>query len=163
MAKSLIDDGNYVPDDVTIALVKERLQQPDCKNGFILDGFPRTLAQAYELNEFSKPDIVIYLNSESDIALNRLLNRRVCKNCGAIYNLLHYDKDYCAKCGGQLITRDDDNRDTIIKRFGVYNETTAPLIEYYSENDLLTEISANGTIDEVNEALFKLLGEPNEQ
>lgn len=162
LAKSFIDFGNLVPDDVTIGLVRERLAQDDCKNGYLLDGFPRTIAQAEILQEFSEPDVAIYLQLDLEIALERLLNRRMCSGCGAIYNMLSYDKDVCELCGSQLITRDDDNHETIVKRFEVYNKVTDPLVEYYKNNGKLLEVDANGSITEVNNILNKLLGEVNE-
>jgi adenylate kinase len=159
LARSYIDFGNLVPDDVTIDLVKERIKQPDCKNGFLLDGFPRTVEQGKKLNEFAKPDIVLYFNINLDVALYRLLNRRVCIKCGSIYNLLLYGKTNCEKCGGELSLRDDDNEEVIKKRFEVFKKQTLPLVNFYKKLDLLKEVDVNLGVEEVRKGIIKVFKE----
>lgn len=163
LAKTFIDKGNLVPDNVTIGLVKERLSKPDCKNGFILDGYPRTLLQAKELNNFIKLDVVFYFDISLDVALKRILSRRMCQQCGAIYNLLINDITVCEKCGGDLHVRRDDNQETVSKRFEVYNELTYPLIGYYNELRILERVDADRSIKNITQTLKELLGEMNER
>jgi adenylate kinase len=162
LAKSFIDYGNLVPDDVTIELVKERLAMEDCKEGFILDGFPRTLEQGKQLANFTDIDLVLYLNIELEVALTRLLNRRACKACGTIYNLTDYKKSDCERCGGELYVRDDDNKETITKRFDVYNRQTYPLIEYYKNKNILRELNVDNTVEENRKNILKVVGEFND-
>jgi len=157
-AKSYIDKGNLVPDDITIQLVKERLNKPDCKNGFILDGFPRTIEQAETLQKLINIDLVLYFRLDLDTAINRLINRRVCVKCGTIYNTNFYKKQNCEKCNGKLSVRDDDNMDTITKRLLVYNNQTYPLTEFYKKLNILKEIDSNRTVEEIKKDIFKILG-----
>lgn len=159
LAQSLINDGNFVPDDITNELVKERISQPDCKNGFILDGYPRNLNQGKMFSQVTDVDLVIYFNLSLDMALNRLLNRRVCSRCGEIYNLTNYAKVECQKCGGELITRRDDNKDVILKRFEVYKEVTYPLVEYYYQLNILKEVEIEESFEKNNESILKIIGE----
>ncbi len=163
LAKSYIDHGNLVPDDVTIALVNDRINQEDCKNGFLLDGFPRTVEQGIALNKITKLDLVLYFNIEFDVALKRLLNRRVCKNCGAIYNLLEYKSDRCEKCGSELTIRDDDKEEVITKRFGVYQKQTFPLVEFYKNLNLLKELDVDNTVEQNRQIIRRVVGDLNGQ
>lgn len=159
LAASFIDYGNLVPDDVTIALVEERLKQPDCKNGYLLDGFPRTVFQGKALNKFAKPDVVLYYDINLDVALNRLLNRRVCNKCGKTYNLLLHNNTKCEVCGGTLVARDDDKADIIQKRFSVYKKQTQPLVAFYDGLHLLKRVDVNKGLKEVRESIEAVLKE----
>ena len=135
-AKKYMDAGELVPDSVVIGLIDERVQHGDCRNGFILDGFPRTIAQAEALAGITQLDKVINLVVSDDIIIRRLSTRRSCKDCGAIYNLVTFPpkKDgVCDKCGGHLFQRDDDKEEAIKNRLVVYNRQTAPLIGFYKD------------------------------
>ena len=133
-AKELIDKGELVPDEITIKIVENRLKENDCQNGFILDGFPRNIAQAKALETFAKIDRVILLDVSDEEIERRIVGRRACKNCGEIYNIDTYNKNACEKCGGELYQRDDDKLETVRHRLQVYKKQTAPLIEYYRDN-----------------------------
>ncbi|MCD6547579.1 MAG: adenylate kinase [Nanoarchaeota archaeon] len=142
-AKEYIEKGELVPDEIVIEMLKQRLQKDDTKNGFILDGFPRTLEQAKALEEISDIDVVIYLDVPEEIIIKRLSARRQCKKCGAIYNLLYLKPKVdgiCDKCGGELYQRDDDKPEAIKERLRVYEEKTAPLKEYYINKGKLITI-----------------------
>ncbi len=162
-AKSYMDKGELVPDDVMIGIIKEVLSSEKCKNGFILDGFPRTLKQAEALdqifNELSiKLDYVITLEVDDDEIIKRLTNRRVCKNCGAVYNLL-IDKipedSKCPRCGGELYQRSDDNPDVIKNRLKVYRESTQIVLDYYAKKGILKKIGGLGEISQVTKKILK--------
>lgn len=150
LAKSYTDKGQLVPDEVTCRIVADRLEKDDCKNGYLLDGFPRNTFQAKELDGFSKADAVINIEIDLSLLMARLCGRRVCKECGESY---HVDflggKAVCAKCGGTLYQRQDDNEETVGNRLKVYSEQTAPLIEYYSKKGVLRNVDGVGTIEEV--------------
>ena len=150
--KSIIDSGKLVDDETTIALVRERLAQDDTKNGFILDGFPRTIPQAEELASFSKIDKVINFDISDSGVLERLGGRRVCRECGFNFHMV-FNKpsvdNVCDHCGGEVYTRVDDQSDAVQKRLEVYREQTAPLIEYYRKQGLLLDIDASPMIDEI--------------
>ena len=145
LAKSFIDQGNLVPDDVTIGIVKERLSKDDCANGFLLDGFPRTLVQAEALEKISKEinrpiDVVVNLDCDQAELVRRISGRRVCKNCGAPYHVTSMKpkvEGVCDKCGGTLIQRPDDNEEALKVRLHHYVESTKPLLEFYSKLGLL--------------------------
>ena len=151
LAKSLIDNGKFVPDEITCGLVKERLAKPDCQKGFLLDGFPRNLNQAIELEKILKElnlklDAVINLEIDHDTIVTRIVNRRLCSSCGESYNLITMKpkKDgICDKCGSPLIQRKDDNEETIKTRLAIYGEQTEPLIKYYKEKNLLLSVDSN--------------------
>ena len=150
LAKSYTDNGKLVPDEVTCEIVKGRLEADDCKNGYLLDGFPRNLFQAETLESFSKADAVLNIDVDLSLLMARLGGRRVCKDCGESY---HVDflggKTVCERCGGELYQRKDDNEETVGNRLKVYSEQTAPLIAYYSERNVLLNIDGVGAIDEV--------------
>ena len=150
LAKSYTDNGKLVPDEVTCEIVKGRLEADDCKNGYLLDGFPRNLFQAETLETFSKADAVLNIDVDLSLLMARLCGRRVCKDCGESY---HVDflggKTVCERCGGELYQRKDDNEETVGNRLKVYSEQTAPLIAYYSERNVLLNIDGVGAIDEV--------------
>lgn len=164
-AKSFIDAGELVPDEVTIGIVEQRLSESDCKDGFILDGFPRTIAQAEALDEIlaeqdRELDLAIYLQAEIDILVKRLAGRRVCEDCGAVY---HVENDppevegVCDKCGGKLIQRSDDKEETVKKRIEVNEEKTAKLADYYQKKGILHEVQSTGGIDKVQQRLINLI------
>lgn len=149
ISENLINNGKLVPDDLVINLVKERLKEDDTKNGYILDGFPRTVAQAEALKQFQNIDYVFYLDVEYDVIEERILGRRVCPNCKAVYNVTNYNSNLCEKCGTEIITRADDNKETVKKRFDVYTEQTQPLVDFYKNEDLLYMIDGNSGSDNV--------------
>ncbi len=132
LAKSYIDKGQLVPDDVTISMLKERISKDDCKKGVILDGFPRTIDQAKALEKIAEIDSVIQLDVSFDEIRRRCLGRRTCSKCGEIYNTSTYQKTTCEKCNSPLFQRDDDNLETVNARLEVYEKMTAPLINFYA-------------------------------
>lgn len=158
IAKQYIDKGEFVPDDVIIEIVKERINEEDAKNGYILDGFPRTLTQAQKLQEFTKLTAVINIDIPTDKLMKRLTGRRVCSNCGETYHIsLLNGKTECEKCGGKLIQRNDDKEETILKRIKVYFEQTEPLIAFYKQNNLLKDFDGNRDAKEILESVIKAL------
>ena len=167
-AKSYIDKGNLVPVELVSRIIKNRLSEDDCKQGYILDGFPRSLEQAEQLtkinSEINKDNDVrfmaIYFDIDTSILVERIVNRRSCSKCGEIYNLEFKapEKDgICDKCGGELTQRKDDTREVAQSRFDTYNRETAPLVKYYTDLGVLKTIDANGTIDEVWERLLEVI------
>ena len=168
IAKQFIDKGQLVPVWLVGNIIKARLQQDDCKDGFILDGFPRSLEQAEILEEIKKEidgdnqvDFrATYFDIDTNILIERIVNRRSCPKCGEIYNLLSNapkTEGKCDKCGTDLTQRKDDNEEVAKARFDTYNRETAPLINYYKEKNVLSSINADGTIDEVWERLLKVV------
>ncbi|BAI81207.1 adenylate kinase [Deferribacter desulfuricans SSM1] len=166
LAKKYMDEGKLVPDDVIIGIVKARLQQDDCKNGFILDGFPRTIPQAEALDEMLKNDLnielthIISLNVPDELILERLTGRRSCPQCGAAYHIKYNppkEDNKCDLCGADLIQRDDDKEETINKRLKVYHEQTEQLKEYYSKTNKFYEIDGTLNPDEVYRKIKELL------
>lgn len=156
-AKRYMDAGDLVPDEVTIAIVRDRLAQDDTDNGFVLDGFPRTVHQAEELNsmlsELGDPlDVVLELQVDEAEVVRRLSGRRTCSNCGHIWHV-EFDPPAtdgeCDNCGGELVQRDDDRPETVRRRIEVYNEQTSPLVGFYTELGLLKTISAEGKVEEI--------------
>ncbi|HIH42154.1 TPA: adenylate kinase [Candidatus Woesearchaeota archaeon] len=159
-AKSFMDSGGLVPDQLVIDIIAERLKQKDCKNGFILDGFPRTIAQADALGKIgandksAKIDHVISLNVEDEVVVHRLAGRRTCKGCGAIFhveNLKPKVSGKCDSCNGELYQRDDDKEETIRNRLKTFNAQTKPLIEYYSKKGLIVNLDAEQEPDKIFE------------
>jgi len=150
--KAIIDSGKLVDDGTTIALVRERLEQTDALQGYILDGFPRTIPQAEALSSFAEVDKVFNFDIPDAAVLQRLSGRRVCRSCGANYHAIFQKpvKDgVCDTCGGELYTREDDKEIAIVKRLEVYRSQTAPLIDYYRAKGLLVDVDARPKIDEV--------------
>jgi len=156
-AKEYMDQGALVPDEVVVGMVKERLSKPDCKQGFLLDGFPRTLDQAKALDETLK-DLNIKIDGVINIAvpreklMERLTGRRVCKNCGASFHVIFNkpkEEGKCDACGGELYQRSDDNEEAVGKRLDVYEQQTQPLIDYYTKQGLLLNINGDQDIDKV--------------
>ena len=159
-AKSYVDKGLLVPDEVVIAIVRERLAMEDCQKGYILDGFPRTVPQAEALAEFAKIDAVIDIEVSDEKLTERLSGRRVCLNCGGTYNVSTLGgKTTCAKCGNELIQRNDDKAETVLSRLSVYHAQTAPLIDYYAQLGLLRTIDGAQPMEACFEAILSALGE----
>jgi adenylate kinase len=161
LANGYMTRGELVPDEVVIGIAVERLQQPDCEKGFLLDGFPRTVAQAEaldkELTKLQRPlDAVISLEVDENEVVRRLSSRRVCSKCGGIYTAA--DKQICESCGGELITRADDQPEAILRRLQVYRSQTEPLIKYYTDKAILKEVPATGAVEHVFEKITAALG-----
>ena len=144
--KAIIDSGSLVSDELTFELVKDRLAQDDCKNGYILDGFPRTIPQAEMLEKLVNDVKVVNFEIKDEIVIRRLSTRRVCKACGANFNVLTLPpkvEGVCDKCGGELYQRDDDKQESIMHRMDVYREQTEPLINFYKEKGKITNLDAS--------------------
>lgn len=164
-AKEYMDQGLLVPDDVTVGIVRERLQQPDCAKGFLLDGFPRTLSQAESLDELldsmgRKLDHVINLKVDRNKLLARLTGRRICKSCGATYHVIFNppgQEGVCDKCGGELYQRSDDNEESVGTRLDEYINKTAPLLKFYEDKGLLRQVDGEQEIDAVSKEIVSLL------
>ena len=164
-AKEYIDQGLLVPDDVTIGIVRERLAQPDCEKGFLLDGFPRTLSQAEALDDIltsmsRKLDHVIDLKVDRDLLLARLTGRRICKSCGATYHVIFnppQQSGVCDKCSGELYQRSDDSEEKVGTRLDEYINKTAPLLAYYEAKGLLRQVDGEKEIDTVTTEIVSLL------
>ncbi|MCI2069159.1 MAG: adenylate kinase [Bacilli bacterium] len=164
-AASYTNAGLLVPDDVVIALVKERLSKPDCAQGYLLDGFPRTIPQAEALRELTKEigrpvQAVICLKAEPSILIERIVSRRVCPTCGASYNLLSKKpkvEGICDNCGGKLVQRKDDTRESFATRLDAYQKSTAPLIDFYKKQGILGEVDGLQDIDAVFGDIRKIL------
>lgn len=157
-AKAYIEAGELVPDDVIIGMVKERISRPDAKDGFLLDGFPRTREQAEALDEFTPLDVVININVPDEKLVHRICGRRVCRQCSATYHesMLENLKQ-CPKCGGELYVRDDDKEEIVRQRIAVYKQKTQPLIEYYTKKGLLEDVVGSGGIDDITKAIVAVL------
>ena len=157
-AKAYLDKGALVPDELTIAIVKDRLANPDCAKGFILDGFPRTIQQADALTTFAGVDAVINLILDDETIVERVTGRRMCA-CGATYNVATLKgATTCAKCGGELYQRVDDQPETVRNRLEVYAANTAPLIDYYRAKGLIKDVDSNGlSIDQVYDKIKEVL------
>ena len=156
-AKGYMDEGKLVPDELVVNLVTDRLQKDDCKEGFLLDGFPRTIFQAEQLDKFlsdngQKLDIVLNFKVRKDVLVERIAGRRVCKSCGASFHVVNVPpkkEGICDACGGELFQRKDDNRETVENRINVYESETAPLIGYYEKQNVLVDFDGEKTHDEV--------------
>ena len=161
--KELIDKGQLISDEQVVAMVKNRLSEDDCKNGFILDGFPRTVAQAEALEKMNvEIDNVLAITLSDEEILKRLSGRRECKKCRATYHVTDNPPEVpgiCSRCGSELITRDDDKPETIKNRLEVYHETTELLEDYYAEKGLLREVSGKKVLDETKREVLRILGE----
>lgn len=165
-AKVIMEQGGLVPDKIVLGLVEERVKQPDCMAGFILDGFPRNTAQAEALDRLLQDmnaPITVALNIDVDRGelMKRLTGRRTCKGCQQMYNIYFTPpkkEGVCDKCGGQLFQRDDDKEETIKKRLDVYDKQTAPLIDYYSKKGIMKTIMGTGSIDEIFKKVVAALG-----
>jgi len=165
LAKSFMDAGDLVPDEVTIAMVRDRLGEPDAATGFLLDGFPRNVPQAYELDSIlggrgAVKEMVLELEVDSEEVVRRLSGRRTCRKCGHIWHV-EYDPTsvagICDRCGGELFQRDDDKAETVRHRLDVYAEQTSPLIEFYANRGQLVVVDALGTVEDVTERAISAL------
>ncbi len=152
--KEVMDSGNLCPDDLTVELVKDRLSQPDCKNGYLLDGFPRNLYQANALDTISAPDKVVEIRVDFSKIEKRITGRRSCPKCGGTFHVDYLtDASKCPDCGGELVTRKDDTAETVKTRLNVYQNQTSPLIDFYTAQNKLVVIDGNGEIDDVRLAV----------
>lgn len=157
LAKSYIDKGALVPDEVVIKIVEDRLSKDDCKKGFILDGFPRTIEQAEALKKIATIDVVINLVVDDEAIVKRVAGRRMCR-CGETYNVAFLNgSNTCAKCGAELYQRDDDKEETVKSRLAVYHKETAPLIDYYRKEGILKDIDGAQGIEAVYSDILKVL------
>lgn len=163
MAKELIEKGQLVPDSVVIDIIKERLAEDDCKNGFILDGFPRTIPQAEALDALGvEIDKVIDIELSDEAIVKRLSGRRECSKCGATYHITNNPSakgDKCDKCEGELVCRKDDAPETVLSRLEVYHEQTEPLINYYKNKGLLFEVDGSKELETTTKEIISILGE----
>ncbi|MBD7914278.1 adenylate kinase [Clostridium sp. Sa3CUN1] len=165
-AKKHIDKGQLVPDEVTINMVKDRLQEDDCKNGYLLDGFPRTVNQAEALQDFLKErneslDTALLIEVPTEFILERMTGRRVCPSCGASYHIKFNPPTTAGKCdvcGSDIIQRKDDTEETVSERLDVYERQTQPLIDFYKERNLLSIVDGTKAINEVFEGICNILG-----
>ncbi len=163
LAKQYMDKGELVPDEVVIGIIRDRLMEPDCQKGYILDGFPRTIAQAEALDGMLEEmgiriDHVVNISVADEEIIKRLTGRRTCSECGAGYHILFdppKQEGICDKCGGKLIQRDDDKEETIRARLDVYRHQTEPLIRYYEDKGLVRTIPGEGDMEEIFSAIRK--------
>ncbi|MBR5429466.1 MAG: adenylate kinase [Firmicutes bacterium] len=165
-AKSYMDRGQLVPDEVTVGIIKDRIAQPDCSGGFLLDGFPRTIAQAEALDQLLADrgglDAVLNISVPLEKLVERLTGRRMCRKCGAIYHMLYNapaKEGVCDACGGELYQRDDDKLETVTNRLDVYEAQTAPLIGFYEQQGKLFTVNGDQPINAVLADLGKALGQ----
>lgn len=165
-AKEYMDQGLLVPDELTCDLVMDRIQQDDCKNGFVLDGFPRTIPQAEALDEAlnkigQKMDYAIDVDVPDENIVNRMGGRRACLSCGATYHIQFNptkEEGICDACGAQTVLRDDDKPETVQKRLTVYHDQTQPLIDYYKKQDILRSVDGTQPMEAVFDAVIGILG-----
>ena len=166
-AKEYMDQGMLVPDELTCDLVMDRIAQEDCKNGFVLDGFPRTIPQAKALDAAlkkvnEKMDFAVDVDVPDENIVNRMGGRRACLNCGATYHIVFNptkSEDVCDTCGKQTVLREDDKPETVQKRLHVYHEQTQPLLDYYKEQNILKSVDGTKPMDEVFSDIVAILGE----
>ena len=164
-AKSFMDKGELVPDDITIAMLLDRIHKEDCKNGYILDGFPRTIPQAEALKEAlakkdEKIDLALDVEASDELIIKRMAGRRTCPACGAIYHIVTLPpktEGICDRCGADLIQRKDDNEETVKNRLKIYHEVTEPLISYYKKEGILEEIDGAEELDKVFEKVKTII------
>lgn len=165
-AKAIMARGELVGDDIVLGLIRERLQQPDTAQGFILDGVPRNLAQAQHIETMMRelevqPEAVLFLEVARDVLIKRLAGRRICTKCGSVYNI-YFDPpkkaaELCDQCGGSLVQRPDDEETTVVRRLDVYQDQTRPLVEHYEMLGLLRHINAEGTPDIIFQRILQVL------
>ena len=156
--KKVMDSGNLCPNDLTVELVKDRLSQPDCANGYLLDGFPRNIEQAEALDAFDSPDVVINIDVNLEKIEHRIVGRRNCPKCNGSFHIDFIgNRETCPDCGEKLVIRKDDNPETVKERLAVYAKQTAPLIEYYTKQGKLKSVDGDKSITEVFEQIVKVL------
>lgn len=164
-AKSYMDKGALVPDELTVRILLDRVAQEDCKNGYVLDGFPRTIPQAEVLEKEltklgDKVDHAINVDVPDENIVRRMSGRRACLNCGATYHIEHVPpkkEGVCDKCGSELVLRDDDKEETVKKRLAVYHEQTQPLIDFYTERQVLKTVDGTKSTEDVFDSIVKIL------
>ncbi len=157
--KEIIDAGNLCPDDLTVEIVKNRLLEKDCENGYLLDGFPRNKFQADMLEKICAPDVVLNIDVDLELVKKRISSRRYCEKCGDTFNAQNLENDkVCPKCAGRLLIRADDDEKSVEERIVVYRKQTEPLVEYYNNLNKLVTVNGNQTIEEVFEEIKKTLG-----
>ena len=157
-AKEIMAAGGLVSDELIIAIVKERIQKDDCKNGFILDGFPRTVVQAEKLDEMVSLDKVVYINAPDAVMLERLSARQICANCGASYNKIFLPPKkagICDQCGTALTQRKDDTEEAGLKRLRTFHEQSEPLVDFYTKKGILFEVDGTAAIDVITREIIK--------
>ncbi|MBI4144930.1 adenylate kinase [Candidatus Woesearchaeota archaeon] len=160
IAAKLINNGKMVPDKVTDRMIKERIEEEDADEGWILDGYPRNLHQAEYLDQDNPPDAVIMLDVPESVSIARITKRRVCSKCQGVYGIVVQPKKpgICDKCGGKLVHRDDDKPEAIKRRLEYYHEETDPLIEYYKPRDIVYRINGDRDVDAIFEEITRILG-----
>ncbi|MHA1946218.1 MAG: adenylate kinase [Candidatus Hodarchaeales archaeon] len=159
-AKEFLNTGTLVPDEIVLELLKERLLNDDCSNGFILDGYPRNLTQAKQLANITDIDLVVNIDVDYSLLVTRITGRRTCKKCGAIFHIEFNppaQEETCDKCSGDLYQRTDDTEEIVKKRLETYENQTKPLIEHYTNQGTLKTLISDGTIDEMRQKVIKLL------
>lgn len=156
--KSIMASGALVPDDITIEIVKNRLAEQDCENGYILDGFPRSLVQAEALDAFQNVDFAVNLDVDRETVVKRLSGRRFCPACNGTFHVSSLENEkVCPVCGAELIIRADDCEETVRERQNVYDKTTLPLLDYYAKQEKLLTVNGNGTVEEVYGRILAVL------
>lgn len=161
-AKGYIDKGLLVPDELTVRIVEDRLKEDDCRMGYLLDGFPRTIYQAEELDKLDKLDCVLLLQVPDEFILSRMTGRRVCTGCGASFHVTNNPpktEGICDLCGGELVQRKDDKKETVAQRIEVYKNQTEPLVNYYKNKGILKTVDGTLKIEEVFKSIVRILKE----
>jgi len=156
-AKAVMEAGGLVSDEIIIAMVEKRIKEPDCAKGFLLDGFPRTIAQADALGRLTNIDMAVNIDVPAEVLVERISGRRMCAGCGAGYHVSMYNKDTCEKCGQQLYIRDDDRPETVQNRIVAYNEKTQPLINYYADKGLLHSVKGDQPLETVSAGVVAIV------
>jgi adenylate kinase len=157
LAKDYVEKGELVPDGLIMDMVKERIEKPDCENGFLFDGFPRTIAQAEALGKIMDVDLVIDIEASEELIVERISGRRMCPACGKAFHISTHESGVCDKCGCELYQRTDDRPETVRNRLAVYKKQTQPLIEYYTALGKLSSVDGDRQIEDVFRDVFSLV------
>lgn len=157
MARAVMEAGGLVGDEIIIAMVEKRIKEPDCEKGFLLDGFPRTIAQADALGRLTRIDMAVNISVPEEVLVERISGRRMCAGCGAGYHVSLHPEDTCEKCGQKLYIREDDRPETVQNRIAAYNEKTQPLINYYADKGLLHTVNGNQPLEKVSAEIATLV------